>query len=115
MIPCNTMKSHGETLIHIVGACLSGPKTTGSSPMENLEAALRVARKDGMPAVIVLSNFENLVLTKRQSLLFTLLDLAHREDLLFLVIGITTRSDIHVHLEKRVYSRLNARYIFLPE
>lgn len=84
-----------------------------NAALEDLEQVFRQCYIDGNPAIVILDNFHNYA-KKRQTLVYTLLDMLHKSDALFTMIGITSRSDIHVDLEKRVQSRLGAQYVTLP-
>ncbi|KAJ1438347.1 hypothetical protein B484DRAFT_211863 [Ochromonadaceae sp. CCMP2298] len=82
--------------------------------LEDLEDLFTHCRQDGVPAIIVLEDFHVFAQRQRQTLIYTLLDLMHKKELLFMIVGVTDHADVNTRLEKRVISRLNAQYVFLP-
>jgi len=82
--------------------------------LEDLEEHFKQCRMDGIPAVIVLEDFHVFAKRKRQTLIYTLLDLMHKKEMLFMIVGVTDHADVDTKLEKRVLSRLNAQYVFMP-
>lgn len=53
--------------------------------VEDLEDHFRQCRLDGIPAIIVIEDFHVFTKKKRQTLIYTLLDLMHKKELLFMV------------------------------
>lgn len=56
-----------------------------SLAVDDLEDHFRQCRLDGVPAIIVIEDFHVFTKRKRQTLIYTLLDLMHKKDLLFTV------------------------------
>ena len=86
-----------------------------NAALEDLEIYFKQCRLDGVPAIIIIEDFHVFAFKKRQTLVYTLLDYMHKQEMLFMMIGITPRADTLMKLEKRVVSRLNAQYIYLPQ
>jgi hypothetical protein len=75
--------------------------------LEELEDYFRQCRIDGIPGIIVLENFHSFAKRKRQTLIYTLLDLMHNKDLLFMVSELVVFC-IYLHR----FSWQSARYCF---
>jgi len=82
--------------------------------VEDLEKHFRRCRLDKRPAIIILEEIDLFARREKQILIYTLLDLMHKQDLLFVVIGISSCGALHLILEKRILSRLNAQYVHIP-
>lgn len=82
--------------------------------LEDLEAHFRQCMLDGHPAVVMLEDLHIFATREKQVLIYTLLDFMHKQDLLFVVIGLTPCAHLNHMLEKRVLSRLNAQFIYIP-
>jgi len=82
--------------------------------LQDLEAHFRQCMIDGCPAVVVLEDIHIFAAREKQVLIYTLLDFMHKQDLLFVVVGITPCAHLNSLLEKRVLSRLNAQFVYVP-
>jgi hypothetical protein len=87
----------------------SGRDRNVNAVLEDLGVFFRQCKSDGTPALILIEDFHLFAHQKRQTLIYTLLDLLHRADYLFAVIGITERLDAFSGLEKRVASRMSSQ------
>jgi len=82
--------------------------------LEDLESHFRQCMIDGHPAVVLLEDMHIFAGRDKQVLIYTLLDFMHKQDLLFVVIGLTPCAHLNSLLEKRVLSRLNAQFVYVP-
>lgn len=82
--------------------------------VEDLEKHFQRCRLDNRPAIVILEEIDLFARREKQILIYTLLDLMHKEKLLFVVIGISSCGALHLILEKRILSRLNAQYVHIP-
>lgn len=91
---------------------------------EAIHDCFKTSYLEKQPIIIIIRNIEKFACsnsanniyskqTKRQVFLYMLLDLMQRKDLLFVVIGLTSYN-IQSLLEKRILSRLNACFIYMP-
>lgn len=82
------LESDWEALVDLAGQFLIRSEKRESSgytkALEDLEFHFRQCRIEGRPAVVVLEGFHRFA-SKRQTLIYTLLDLMHKKDLLFIV------------------------------
>lgn len=82
------LESDWEALVDLAGQFLIRNEKRESSgytkALEDLEFHFRQCRIEGRPAVVVLEGFHRFA-SKRQTLIYTLLDLMHKKDLLFIV------------------------------
>eukprot|EP01033_Poteriospumella_lacustris_P002784 gene2784-2023_t len=85
-----------------------------NATLEDLGVFLQRCRADGTPALVVVEDFHLFAHQKRQTLIYTLLDLLHRPDYLFAVVGVTERLDAFHGLEKRVSSRMSSQNVVVP-
>ena len=108
--------SDQDALCSIAGQLCLRP-TTGrdlSTALEDLEDHFRQCALNGRPAVIVLQDVHAFATREKQVLIYTLLDYMHKSDMLFVVIGCTPCAHLQYMLEKRVLSRLNAQFVYVP-
>jgi hypothetical protein len=108
--------SDQEALCSIAGQLCLRP-TTGrdlSLALEDLEDHFRQCALNGRPSVIVLQDVHAFATREKQVLIYTLLDYMHKSDMLFVVLGCTPCAHLQYLLEKRVLSRLNAQFVYVP-
>eukprot|EP01031_Cornospumella_fuschlensis_P040064 gene40064-48820_t len=82
--------------------------------LEDLEQFLRGCYVEHRPAILYVENFQVFAGRKRQTFIYTLLDLLHTQQAYFMVILQSSSVDILHKLEKRVVSRLSAITVFPP-
>eukprot|EP01035_Chromulina_nebulosa_P020640 gene20640-26759_t len=82
--------------------------------LDDLTKHFEQCRLNNCPAVIVLYDLHSFASTKKQTLIYTLLDLMHKKELFFIIIGTSSCAFLDSLLEKRIISRLNAQHIFIP-
>jgi Cdc6-like AAA superfamily ATPase len=85
-----------------------------STALEDLEDHFRQCSLNGRPSVIVLEDVHTFATREKQILIYTLLDYMHKPDMLFVVLGCTPCAHLQYMLEKRVLSRLNAQFVYVP-
>ncbi len=108
--------SDQDALCSIAGQLCLRPITGRdlSTALEDLEDHFRQCALNGRPAVIVLQDVHAFATREKQVLIYTLLDYMHKSDMLFVVIGCTPCAHLQYMLEKRVLSRLNAQFVYVP-
>ena len=82
--------------------------------LRDLEAHFRQCMIDGHPAVVLLEDIHIFAARDKQVLIYTLLDFMHKQECLFVVVGLTPCAHLNSLLEKRVLSRLNAQFVYVP-
>lgn len=70
-------------------------------------------RLAGLPAIIVIENIDEFAKRDKQTLIYTLLDLMHKPDMFITLVCTSHCFNLHMMLEKRVMSRLNAQFVFI--
>ena len=81
------MMTDHEALIDISNQFMvrNGNEGNVNMALEDLEDHFKQCRTDGIPAILILEDFHIFAKRKRQTLIYTLLDLMHKKELLFTV------------------------------
>lgn len=110
-------QSENQAMFQIADAFLlrNNAERNPNIVLEDLEIFFRQRKMESSPAVIVIDHIHEFAKreSSKQVLIYTLLDLMHKPDMFFVLVGMTPCFHLHMLLERRVVSRLNAQTVFL--
>lgn len=81
--------------------------------MDWMKGILKASFKQSRAMVMVLDQFEYFCSRARQTLLYTLFDIAQEAGVSLSVIGMSEKMDVMNHLEKRIKSRFSMRFLHM--